>query len=70
MKTGYELIAIETVLRDFCENCKEEGHKIWNCPYMTMKDVKKGIDLNGLVKCELCGGKSHVKKDCPKYKYI
>lgn len=27
-----ELVAIETVLRDYCELCKEEGHKMWSCP--------------------------------------
>ena len=35
-----------------------------------MKNYRKDFDLNGLIKCELCGGKSHLKKDCPKYKYI
>lgn len=37
---------------------------------MTIKDTKKNLNINGLIKCELCGGKSHIKKDCPKYKYI
>ena len=36
----------------------------------SMKKYEKNMDLNGLIKCELCGGKSHLKKDCPKYKYI
>lgn len=72
LKTGYELMAVETILRDFCENCKEEGHKLWSCPYMIKKKNKKkglGKYLNDLIQCELCKSKTHISRDCPKQKY-
>lgn len=68
IKTGFDMMAIETVLWDFCENCKEEGHKIWNCPYNMIKKVKRE-DLLDMIRCEICKAKSHIKRDCPKYKY-
>lgn len=59
-----ELIAIETVLRDYCENCKEEGHKIWQCPYNINNEIssikKDKINLLDLVKCSLCNSNFHV----------
>jgi splicing factor 1 len=78
IKTGYEMMAVETVLRDFCENCKEEGHKLWSCPYMfndqlrkrqeKFKEANKVTNIFAMGKCETCGGKSHTTKDCPKKK--
>lgn len=71
VKTGDELIAIETVLRDFCKNCQEEGHKIWNCPYLRKikKKVSKTDEIMSLIKCQLCNATSHLTRDCPRNKY-
>lgn len=41
IKTGYEMMAVETVLWEFCENCKEEGHKLWSCPYNFNDQLRK-----------------------------
>jgi len=78
IKTGYEMMAVETVLRDFCENCKEEGHKLWSCPYMfndqlrkrhqQFKEANKVPTVQSLLKCEVCGSKSHLADKCPKKK--
>lgn len=68
IKSGYELMAIETVLRDFCENCREEGHKLWSCPYMFNSDLQKrnaadkSIEEKGL--CHKCGQKTHRGMPC------
>ena len=43
---------------------------MWNCPYMKIKNTKKEFNIKNLILCSLCGGKSHIAKDCPKYKYI
>lgn len=51
-------MAVTGVLRDdYCENCYEKGHRIWQCPN---KIVKKNE-----IKCLSCGDKSHVTIDCP-----
>ena len=66
------MMALETVLRDVCKNCKEEGHKIWNCPYMNIsanKNKSKTDELMSLIKCQLCNAISHLTRDCPKFKY-
>ena len=73
IRTGYEMLAVETVLRNFCENCKEEGHKLWNCPYMfSSKLNKRGTNKTEsdylIIKCEKCGAKTHLTRDCPRKK--
>lgn len=55
-----ELVALEAVLRDFCKNCMEEGHKQWNCPYIYNDHLtQKKNTITGNVftnlKCEICG---------------
>ena len=75
IKTGYEMIAVDTILRDFCENCHEEGHKLWNCPYTFNENLKNrqayfkstnntGLNAMKMVYCEICGSKTHLKRDC------
>jgi splicing factor 1 len=81
IQAGNELVAVEAILRDFCENCREEGHKAWACPYIYdgigPKKPSHGIITNvykGL-KCQICGDKryfiifliiySHPTQDCP-----
>lgn len=70
VKTGSDLVVLETVLRDVCKNCREEGHKIWNCPYLDQQQKQKSKveEFMDLVKCKLCNGVSHIARDCPKYK--
>lgn len=81
IKTGYEIMATEAVLRDYCDNCKEEGHKLWNCPYTFNENLRKrqehfknannNFDMSGfkIVSCDICGSKTHLAKDC-KHKNI
>lgn len=76
IKTGHHLVAVESVLRDFCENCKEEGHKIRHCPYSYDENQRRRMDhmqkqgaagplgLRMLV-CDTCGKKDHLARDCP-----
>lgn len=53
-----------------CKNCREEGHKMWNCPYMNEnKKKEKKEDFLSLIKCTLCNAFSHLTRDCPRYKY-
>lgn len=72
LQNGTELVAVEALLRDFCENCREEGHKPWACPYIYNDDLAPKTINNGIMtnvytdlKCEICGDKSHPTKDCP-----
>lgn len=76
IKTGYELMAVEAVLRDACENCHEEGHKIWNCPYTFNENLKRRQEYlrnksqeesTGftLVQCTTCNSRNHLTRDCP-----
>lgn len=71
VKTGYELIAVETVLRAYCENCREEDHKIWNCPYLQKglltkreEPAKDPFSLGNLLRCQKCGMKNHLTREC------
>lgn len=65
IQAGNELVAVEAILRDFCENCREEGHKAWACPYIyneglgTKKPIGHGIIPNVYndLKCQICGDK-------------
>lgn len=54
-----QLQAITGVLRDdYCENCHERGHRIWNCPNkLSWKPIE--------IKCSICGDRSHPTNDCP-----
>lgn len=57
-------IAIYQTLNKVCENCKGEGHKIWECP------VNKPSYRKPLVQCEICKDYSHPTSDCPQRKGI
>ena len=73
IRTGHELVAIETVLRKFCKNCKAEGHKVWECPYMAKTKLGKRDKYDSdflIVKCDNCGDKRHLTMECPKRKKI
>lgn len=54
----YTIVAYEKVLNKACENCGENGHKIWECPHKHF--IKKAM-----IKCEICKETSHPTRDCP-----
>ena len=68
LKNGTELVAVEAILRDFCENCREEGHKAWACPYIYNDSSTKPMIMGGGIipnvyaelKCTICGDKRSV----------
>ena len=53
-------IAIYSTLNKVCENCRCEGHKIWECPVN-----KPNYQSKPLVQCEICKDYSHPTADCP-----
>lgn len=58
-------IAIYQTLNKVCENCRGEGHKIWECP------VKRpDYNRKPLVQCEICKDMSHPTSDCPQRRGI
>ena len=64
IQAGNELVAVEAILRDFCENCREEGHKSWACPYIYNEGLAKKPIGHGIIqnvyndlKCQICGDK-------------
>jgi splicing factor 1 len=49
---------IVTILDDnYCENCKQEGHRTWACPF----EMKNKAN----VLCSICGETTHPTSDCP-----
>lgn len=42
---------------NYCENCQQEGHRTWACPFQAKSMVQ--------VKCTICGESSHPTSDCP-----
>lgn len=76
IKTGYQLLAVDAVLRESCENCREEGHKAWNCPYTFNEHLKRRQEYfqnksqaqsAGLrvALCDVCQSRAHLTRDCP-----
>jgi len=53
-------IAIYSTLNKVCENCRVEGHKIWECPVN-----KPSYQAKPIVQCEICLDYSHPTQDCP-----
>ena len=54
-------VAMRSVLRDeYCDNCGERGHKVWNCPNKLGNGFKKPD-----IMCALCKDRSHPTTDCP-----
>ena len=45
------------VYENYCENCQQEGHRTWACPFQSK-------NTSG-VKCSICGETSHPTSDCP-----
>jgi hypothetical protein len=59
-------IALASVLKDeFCENCGEKGHKVWECPNSLGEGSKRPQ-----VMCEICHESSHPTYDCPSKRCI
>lgn len=54
-------IAIYSTLNKVCENCRGEGHKIWECPVIN----KHSYQTKHFVQCEICLDYSHPTQDCP-----
>ena len=48
---------IQGIYDNYCENCQQEGHRTWACPFQTKS-------TSG-VKCTICGETSHPTSDCP-----
>lgn len=75
IKSGYQLMAVDAVLRESCENCREEGHKAWNCPYTFNEHLKRrqeyfqgknqAVPAGGRGGCETCQSRIHATRDCP-----
>ncbi len=54
-------LALRSVLRDeYCENCGEKGHKLWDCPKKLGQGWQKAE-----VCCAICKERSHPTSDCP-----
>jgi splicing factor 1 len=54
----YTVVAFDKVLNKACENCGENGHKIWQCPH-------KHFIRKAAIRCEICKETSHPTRDCP-----
>ena len=48
---------VQGVYENYCENCQQEGHRTWGCPFQAKNHV--------VVKCSICGENSHPTSDCP-----
>ena len=54
-------LALRNVLHDeYCENCGERGHKMWDCPNKLGNGWKKPD-----ICCALCKDRGHPTSDCP-----
>ena len=42
---------------NYCDNCQQEGHRTWACPFGAKNKVQ--------VVCSICGESSHPTSDCP-----
>ena len=54
---SYNMVVQGIFDENYCENCKQEGHRTWACPFTTKSQVN--------VKCSICGESSHPTSDCP-----
>lgn len=48
---------IQGIYENYCENCQQEGHRTWACPFQPKNTVN--------IKCTICGENSHPTSDCP-----
>lgn len=48
---------IQGIYENYCENCQQEGHRTWACPFQAKNHAN--------IKCTICGETSHPTSDCP-----
>ncbi len=48
---------IQGIYENYCENCQQEGHRTWACPFQAKNTLN--------IKCAICGENSHPTSDCP-----
>lgn len=48
---------IQGIYENYCDNCQQEGHRTWACPFQTKNQFN--------IKCSICGENSHPTSDCP-----
>lgn len=54
---SYNMVVQGIFDENYCDNCKQEGHRTWACPFQAKSQVN--------VKCSICGESSHPTSDCP-----
>lgn len=48
---------IQGIYENYCDNCQQEGHRTWACPFQAKTNI--------VIKCTICGENSHPTSDCP-----
>ena len=48
---------VQGIYENYCENCQQEGHRTWACPFQAKSAVN--------VRCAICNENSHPTSDCP-----
>ena len=56
MLDSYNL-QVQGVYDNYCENCQQEGHRTWACPFQQKSHI--------VVRCQICQETSHPTSDCP-----
>lgn len=57
---SYNVVALGLLDDNYCDNCQQEGHRTWACPFYELNKNNKMI-----IKCEICHESSHPTSDCP-----